>query len=171
MEWGFGLAIVGIIIILIATIWYFATQANTFLALPSLGDNVVKNSSGQTLTRTVTGPNGNSTTVNLTGNNITVKEATQLVYTSPVAIGGWIVGSIMVIGGVIWGVIARSRAKPDSRLAQLLALMTVTTPAAAAGAAAASSPPPRSVSPAPASSGGLTADELLKLRALLGASA
>ena len=166
MEIGFVLAIIGIIVVLIATIWYFAAELNTLLNVAQLGDNPVKNSSGTTLTRTTGG-----TTITLTGNNILLKEAVSLVGPSPVAIGGWVIGAIMIIGGTIWGIISRSRSKPDSRTAQLLQLLSIQQAAAKPAAVAVASPVPaaRPISTAPA--GGLTAEELARLKVLLAATA
>lgn len=150
MEWGFVVAIIGVVIILLATIWYFASHQNQIVAL--LNAPAPINHAGTT---TPIAYNG----VNATGQTILLRDAVTLVTTSSLAVGGWVIGGIMVIAGTIWGLVARANRKPTSILNSLLPaalLQSATTPVVS--------------SPAVVTTPSLTPAELAALRALVAAS-
>jgi hypothetical protein len=175
MELGFGLAIIGIIVILLSTIWYFASYLNQLSIMANAGSQPIKNSSGAQVLHSQ--PGCTPTSVPATGDNISLKEAqTNTVFPTWAAIG-WAVGAAMVIGGLIWGAIARSKNKPDSNTARLVnaflqqqaanpppatvAATTTTTTAAV----------PRPVATAPASRALTDAEILAAARRIVAANA
>lgn len=91
MQVGFWIAIIGIIIVLIATIFYYSTGFNAYVRLAT-GTAAEKAT-----------PVGNVT-----------------VPTSSLAVIGWIVGGISIIAGGIWGIIAGLQSKKDVTIGNLL---------------------------------------------------
>lgn len=137
MEWGFILAIVGVIVVLTSTIWFFAAQRNEIARILADKVNPIPDNKGVPFKVQGCSP---PSTANATGDTITLKDAVTKVNTSTVAIIGWITGAGMIIGGVIWGLVARSKAKPEGNTAKLLSLLPFvqsSAPAAPAASAAA----------------------------------
>lgn len=133
MEWGFILAIVGVIVVLVSTIWFFVAQRNEIARI--LADKVgpIKDNNGNPFTvKGCTPPS----TAYATGDTVTLKDAVTTVGTSTVAIIGWILGASMIIGGTIWGLVARSKAKPEGNTAKLLSLLPFVQSSAPAAAPA-----------------------------------
>ena len=145
MEIGFILAIVGIVVVLLATIWFFASMRNQIIGIASTV-GVIKKPDGSNVTHaTQCTP---STIVDATADNISLKEtilpSNGLITTSTAAIIGWVIGGIMIVGGGIWGLVATVNKKKDTTLGSLLPSILASQPQAVAVATPAA---PASLSP------------------------
>jgi hypothetical protein len=128
MEWGFVIALIGVAIILLSTIWYFASYLNQLRAIMNTA-GAVKGPDGKSIEHT----NCSNNKVEATGSTITLTEAWNITTLPTIAIVGWVLGALMVVGGGVWGVVQRSRAKPESRINYILAALASqpkTTPVA-----------------------------------------
>lgn len=172
MELGFGLAIIGIIVILLSTIWYFASYLNQLHIMVASGSQAIKNSSGNPVLHSQ--PGCSPASVPATGDNISLKEGlANTVFPTWAAIG-WAVGAAMVIGGLIWGAIARSRNKPESNTAKLvnafLQQQAANPPPTSAVATTTTTAVPRPVATAPASRALTDAEILAAARRIVAAN-
>jgi hypothetical protein len=117
MEWGFALAILGLVIILVSTIWYFAGQGNELRRMLNNTTGIIGSTNLPVIHQQ---PGCTPSTTPAVGTNISLSEAVSNLTTPTGAVIGWVVGALAVVGGVSWGLISRGRAKPDSTLASLL---------------------------------------------------
>lgn len=168
MEWGFALALIGLIVVLVATIWFYAGRGNQLARILGTTTPIV-DSQGRPVMHTQ--PGCTPATVPATGSNISLQESVALLTTPSLAIAGWVIGAIMIIGGVIWGLIERGRKKPDSTLASLLpaALLQQQLTAAPVVATTPAVVTPTVAVPAVTTTG-LTAADIAAIRKLLAAS-
>lgn len=169
MEWGFALALIGLIVVLVSTIWFYAGRGNQLARILSTTTPIV-DSQGRPVTHTQ--PGCTPGTVPATGANISLQESVALLSTPSLAIAGWVIGAIMIIGGVIWGLIERGRKKPDSTLASLLpaALLQQQLTATTVPAVVTTAPAVVAAPVIPAATSGLTAADVAAIRRLLAAS-
>lgn len=175
MEWGFALAIIGVILVLISTTWYFASYWNQLHTIAAKGSNPVDGTT--THSQTACTVPVIAASVPATGDNISLKEALAITAFPYLSVGGWLTGAALIIGGTIWGLISRSRAKPDSTLSNIVnsilqreqvAPQAVAPAPPAAPARAVPASPPRVTSPSALTD--LTPAQVNKLKELLGSA-
>ena len=159
MEWGFVIAIIGVVVILLSTVWYFASYLRQLSNILSNTGTIQSNNSDLSQATPCVPP----TTVPTTAANITLSKAWSILVFPTGAAVGWAAGALMVVIGGIWGTystVQKNREKPDSRLNAILAALST-------------SPKSGTPAPAPATTStptNLTEAELSALRKLLASS-
>lgn len=126
MNWGLVLAIAGAFVITLGVIFYYYNRAALWDQLYNNPNKIpVPGKSGQYFETNCCGLRDAAAVPN--GKSLTVEQARTLLTTSPWAIGAWVIGALMFLGGSIWGIVSSAKANKDKTLADLIPLLALSS--------------------------------------------